>query len=101
MPALSEDDPMFIEACEVFDKYGYRYMPKLSGSMMWVVGKDGTYYSYYPTTGRWGVLGLRGKHYRSKGPLDFLERFVVKNDLKSGAISLIDDEDRFGPLGQG
>lgn len=101
MAGISEEDPMFVEACKVFDTFGYRYMPKLEGSMMWVHGKDGTYYSYYPTTGRWGVFGYRSKHYRSKGPKDFLERFVMKNDLKNGAVDLIDDGDRYGPLGQG
>ena len=84
--SLSEDDPFVVEALEVFDKGGYKYSLRLGGSMVWVASKTGRRYSFYPTTGRWAPYGTRGKHYRSKGAQDFIDRFVKPSDEKRDLV---------------
>jgi hypothetical protein len=78
---LRADDPMLLKAIEVFESQGYTYLLKLSGSMMWVENSLGERYAFYPTTGRWAPYGVKDKHYRSKGPEDFLERFVKPREI--------------------
>ena len=84
--SLSEDDPLVVEALEVFDKGGYKYSLRLGGSMVWVASKTGRRYSFYPTTGRWAPYGTRDKHYRSKGAQDFIDRFVKPSDEKRDLV---------------
>ena len=91
--ALAEDDPLLLEAIEIFDKGGYSYKLKLSGSMMWVKSKVGERYAFYPTTGRWAPFGNRNKHYRSKGAQDFVDRFLKPNDDTAEAMKRLRDKE--------
>jgi hypothetical protein len=84
--ALSEDDPFLVEALEVFDRGGYQYRLRLGGSMVWVASKYGKRYAFYPTTGRWAPYGTKGKHYRSDGAQDFIDRFVKPYDEKKSLV---------------
>ena len=86
--ALFEDDPMVVEAMQVFDEFGYDYRLKLRGSMMWVTIKSGKKFAFYPTTGRWAPYGRTtpSVHYRSKGARDFAERFLKPSDDLDDAI---------------
>jgi hypothetical protein len=82
---LDVDDPMLKIAEDVFTSRGVEFELKLGAAMMWVKGKD-RWYAFYPTTGRWCPYGMRGKHYRSKGPEDFLDRFAMKGSEAREAI---------------
>jgi hypothetical protein len=90
--ALSEDDPLLLEALKVFDEGGYDYYLKLGASMVWVTSKSGKKYAFYPTTGRWAPYGRSrpSVHYRSKGAQDFIDRFIKPSDEANEAI----EEDR-------
>ncbi len=83
---LPADDPMLLEAVKVFEQEGYRYVLKLNGAMMWVESVPDRWYAFYPTTGKWSPYGMRDKHYRSKGPKDFIERFLKKDQIVPQAI---------------
>ena len=76
--ALTDDDPLVLEAIAAFERSGFEYMLKLSANMMWVTNKEGRRYAYYPTTGRWSTFGNRYVRYRSRGVEDFIERFMNK-----------------------
>lgn len=79
---LCENDPLLVEAIEVFTEAGFKILPKLGASMIWVNHPESRHrYSFYPTTGRWGVYGGQRKHYSCKSPQDFINRFVMPEIL--------------------
>ena len=64
------------------DSMNIEYEPVKSARMLWIHYADRSYYYYY-TTGRWAryYSGSRPKkHYRSKGIVDFINRFVLEKD---------------------
>lgn len=86
--ALPADDPMLLEAIKIFEQEGYRYELKLNGAMMWVESVPNKWYAFYPTTGKWSTYGRRDKHYRSKGPKDFIDRFLKNDRVVSQAVEV-------------
>ena len=62
---------------DYLDSKGIEYELKEGGSMLWIYKKSKAY-AYYYTTGRWASCtkgGYPSKHFRSKGIVDFINRF--------------------------
>lgn len=65
---------------DYLDLKNIKYDIEIMANMLWVYHESKTYYYYY-TTGRWAryYKGHRpDKHYRSKGIVDFITRFVLE-----------------------
>jgi len=85
----ADNDLSFKHAIEVFESHNLEYDVKEGAAMIWVQGRSGKVYSYYPTTHRWAPRSLRGKHYRAKSTEDFLERFVFRGDERKESYAKV------------
>ena len=87
-------DPVYESTKKIFDSYGYECISYEDKKYVAVKSKGGRWFSFYPKNSKWSAGSTL---YWSNGAVDFIERFLKKNDV--AMESLPDQLEHIVPAG--